>query len=935
MLFLAPYSGSAQHSIRNLTVEDGLPSTEIYYVHQDHDGYLWFCTDRGLSKYDGYEFTNYNTNDGLTYNTIFRVFEAPNHDLWFCAFNGTITIWDWTTGEFSPFLFNDSLQKMLGNYNWAHIIDFRGDSIHIYPHREETRITYYPKEQRIATKEIATNREFRILSRSDRDITMRTDRYRPAFQYVNLQDFDSEEFPDTTVLRVINEMDSKVKIIDLFGYDNRLALSTDKGLYIFESGELKSILFPQQEISCVYRDHENNFWLTTTDQGVNVMRMDEIEDTGFGQFLNIGEKVTSIASIKNYVVVGTNKGRVLDFKTGKNLLEGREVVADIHEFYKWKNKLYTSYGYVIGRNENGWTIDRPGSIKYGPKTIYRLIPLTDSTTFFSWSNMFGVARTNKTPPEVKHYEARVLSLSPTYYGTAIYSTFSGIYEVFNMDFDHPVPYNETLDLGNTTVRDIKPLKDSIMALATSGGGLILCKEGVKIAQITVKNDLASDMINHLLIDTANRRIWCTTNRGVSLLNYELNGNDFVITNISNINKLHGMVSNYISQLTMTPNDVFMASDKGVSKISRTFHLGRNRSPMVNILGLILEDSNYLMTQSVFPYNRNNIEIRYSAFSLQRPMDRAFYRYRLRKKNLAKGEWNLTNERGVRFNSLDAGSYVFEVSARSENSIWSPPASIEFQITPFILDRLPVRIMIGIFLLAGIILIVLLVIKRMKKENEKELAIKNLQLKINQMELAALRGQMNPHFIFNALKSIQKLILSDEKWGANDLLTRFSRLIRSSLEYSRMDMIPLSGELEFLRNYMEIEQKRVPDRFDFEIITNNIDDPDEMKIPALMIQPICENAVKHAFGGKYRGKIEVIFDHDPLSEVLEVTITDNGVGYYNKNGRSSSKSHSMGLDIVRSRLTLFEQQGYDTSFSISPLDPETGTGTKIKMKIPCQ
>ena len=96
-----PCLGQVKFSL--FTTDDGLPSDEIYYVHEDADGYIWFCTDRGISRYNGYEFENFNTKDGVTYNTVFKVFEDDSHNLWFTCFDGSITVFNWDTKSFHGF----------------------------------------------------------------------------------------------------------------------------------------------------------------------------------------------------------------------------------------------------------------------------------------------------------------------------------------------------------------------------------------------------------------------------------------------------------------------------------------------------------------------------------------------------------------------------------------------------------------------------------------------------------------------------------------------------------------------------------------------------------------------------------------------------------------------------------------------------------------
>ena len=221
------------------------------------------------------------------------------------------------------------------------------------------------------------------------------------------------------------------------------------------------------------------------------------------------------------------------------------------------------------------------------------------------------------------------------------------------------------------------------------------------------------------------------------------------------------------------------------------------------------------------------------------------------------------------------------------------------------------------------------VSRIMDRNNLELAMQELELKNSKLESKALRGQMNPHFVFNVLNSIQKLILTEDKESANKLLNRFSKLIRSSLKYSRLEFIPIDQEVDFLTNYLNIETLRYPERFTFEIAVKDFLVEEEIKIPPLVIQPLCENAIKHAFkenGGRLFVTISKIDEHSLL-----IVVSDNGIGM--ENATKIHDSESLGLEIVRNRLDLFKDQGYKAEMTVSSLNSGLQTGTVIELILP--
>jgi len=219
----------------------------------------------------------------------------------------------------------------------------------------------------------------------------------------------------------------------------------------------------------------------------------------------------------------------------------------------------------------------------------------------------------------------------------------------------------------------------------------------------------------------------------------------------------------------------------------------------------------------------------------------------------------------------------------------------------------------------------------------EQASRNQELEIgfNLTQLRALRSQMNPHFLFNALNSIQSSILFDDRERAADLLVKFSNLMRQALEHSRQEAIPLSEEISFLKNYLELEKMRrgLP----FTVVVDV--DKDLLKInpsiPPSMLQPLCENALKHAFNhnnGKEENRLEITIRKGNHIDIVLAEIQDNGSGFQGHEAKVGKRS--VGLSIIRERVALLNNQGKDASVEIIPKwKMPGGTGTLVKVRLP--
>ncbi len=254
-----------------------------------------------------------------------------------------------------------------------------------------------------------------------------------------------------------------------------------------------------------------------------------------------------------------------------------------------------------------------------------------------------------------------------------------------------------------------------------------------------------------------------------------------------------------------------------------------------------------------------------------------------------------------------------------------------------------------FLIIGLLVIALLSIivyrslaltrKNEKLKSEREQAI--LQQSATELEMQAMRAQMNPHFIFNCLSSINRFILKNETEAASDYLTKFSRLIRMVLTNSTKTFITLEDELDMLKLYLDMERLRFKDSFDYSITFTNSIDADNIFVPPLLLQPFVENAIWHGLMHKAegQGKLEVALNIE--DKILTCIITDNGVGREKAaayKSKSAEKQKSMGLTITAKRLSLLNKDlGEQTSFKFEDILDEEGkpAGTRVILKMLCR
>jgi two-component system, LytTR family, sensor kinase len=221
----------------------------------------------------------------------------------------------------------------------------------------------------------------------------------------------------------------------------------------------------------------------------------------------------------------------------------------------------------------------------------------------------------------------------------------------------------------------------------------------------------------------------------------------------------------------------------------------------------------------------------------------------------------------------------------------------------------------------------------KKQQQAKMA----QLQATQLQLKALRAQMNPHFMYNALNSIQHFITLHDAASAAKYLAKFANLMRKSLEYSDLEVISLEKEIEFLRDYLIINEKlRFEDLLKFEITIDDEIEEDIIGVPTMIIQPYVENAIEHGLRSRKKGLVKIEFFLQDEETILCV-VEDNGIG--RKKARAlqlkdqAYHNHkSMGTSITEKRLQLLHNQTSNKVF-VKTIDLEKPSGTRVEISIP--
>lgn len=289
------------------------------------------------------------------------------------------------------------------------------------------------------------------------------------------------------------------------------------------------------------------------------------------------------------------------------------------------------------------------------------------------------------------------------------------------------------------------------------------------------------------------------------------------------------------------------------------------------------------------------------------------------------DWKYTTvNRSAQYASLSPGSYVFKLKASDESGNWGPEREmLSFTIVPpFWRTAWFILCVIG----TAVFMTMWLVRKRIRTIRYEA----GLNQKIAETEMMALRAQMNPHFIFNCINSIDSLIQDNDKYHATIYLNKFAKLIRCILDSSKQNTVPLANDMETLQLYIEMEQFRNDNKFTAEINADPGLLQEDVKVPPLIIQPYVENAIQHGLRNRKDNLGQLSISLNKLKGQIQYIIEDNGVGRkHMQNGHSATKV-SYGMQMSSDRVKLFNQEEVASVEITDLVQQGISSGTRVKV-----
>lgn len=489
--------------------------------------------------------------------------------------------------------------------------------------------------------------------------------------------------------------------------------------------------------------------------------------------------------------------------------------------------------------------------------------------------------------------------------------------------------NDTLSPNVNSMMCIEYIGNDSFLIGTYGGGLnIFDRRAMNFSHITTKNGLVNNVVYGILRNGDD--FWLSTNQG--LCRYNLRTKEVRAFDMDNY--LQGLEYNEGAYCKTRNGTFFFGGNNGFNYFKPKRLKLNTQPPTVVLTSFSLMDKEVELEVDInseeelnLSYHENLISFGFAALNYSNSRKNQ-YAYKLEGYD---EDWIYSGSRRTAYyTKLDPGTYTFRVKASNNDGVWNEVGkSIKITVTPPYWQTW--------WFIALMILLLVLIVWWILNLRTRSVA-KNYEHQLVELELKALRSQMNPHFIFNSLNSIQYFVLNKEPDTAYKYLTKFSQLMRMILQYSRVKFITLKDECEWLRTYLDLEKVRMDNDLDYQIDVHSYLVEDKVLIPSMMVQPYVENAIIHGLFNKEKDrKLKVSFK--AKDETLICTIEDNGIGRekaaeLNKKKVNKHKSH--GMKVTQDRIQALSKNNTVTpELTVIDLVDENGepSGTKVMVSLP--
>lgn len=968
-----------QYAFIQYTPKEGLAQSQVRTMVQDRDGYLWFGTLGGASRFDGHAFHNYALPDGLPDPQVNALLLAHDGTLWLGS-GGALASFDGQRMHAVPLPAQTQGARVLAlaeTNSGDLLVGTDGAGIYVMGQGRFEQLPGFPSDTVGPVRALLTTPDGDIIAGT------RAGAYRwhqGSTAYLPLGDgresisalVRSEdgtlwfgtfggglfglgpngEHASYDESNGLLQNNVRALMIDARG---RLWVGSKFGANLLDHGKMRSYTvhqgLPNDNVWCLFQDRQGDVWLGTDGAGALRFAGDRFVAWTALDGLCSDLVMTMVADARGDLWMGTYGNGVCRLDGMANLTT-RDGLPN--------NTIWCS---LLARDSSLWFGTSEGLCHVAQG---RVLPL---------------------PPAVDAIGARVLALHQAANGDLWCATNQGLLIITDGTVrpweggagDHPVRSVRALladgdahflatddglvrlaPNGTTRWTMAQGLCDNMVQCllrdasgriwAGTANGLACMRKGA-FTNVRLAADFGSNYIDLLVADKQGY-IWAGTNNGVYRFRPDsLLQDPSSAEHITAQDGLRGTECNLNAGFVDPQGRVFFGTNAGLAMHDpgRTDQQDRSPAPAAHIVGLrsfmVPTDwkgqSDGLDPRSGLPkgldlvYRKNHLTFDYTAVDLAAG-DRLLFQYRLLGFD---ADWlPPTDARFASYSNLPQGVYTFQVRAARSAHAWGPADSFSFRIAP------PFWLRWWFFVLCGTGLVLLTYgvmrfrsLRRQRQEKTRQLMLRSRML---QLEQQALNANMNRHFIFNALNSIQFYINRQDRQAANRYLTSFAKLIRKNLDASRTDTTTLAEELERLDLYLVLENMRFKDKFKYAIHLDPAVDTRHIELPAMMLQPYVENSIWHGILPMDRPGTVTITVGPGLPDHVRITIQDDGIGVKasqeRKNGGDADHI-SRGIEITKGRADVLRKLALADIRITGPdqLHGEDGepSGTLVTIELP--
>jgi hypothetical protein len=929
------------------TTREGLPSNSVYKTVLDKKGFLWIATENGVARFDGKKFDTYTTAKGLTDNEVVDLFPDSSGTIWAIPFRRSPCYYNPVKDRFENEKTDPELTKIdLANTHKVHVLQYGGvvfsnneRNFFIYKNGKSTAfINLIPRQASVIDKIIEYRKGDFVLIAGDsiRQFRNGTITHKIPFihqarfaEFINnrlyLVSGTSIEVYTLTTDGTLHLSQTKkypfeIRIFNNTG-KNFAVTSVNGNTYLIDTAtlELKENIYSDVHIRHAFEDNDGNIWLSTLENGL--IKMQQLRIFSYTAVNDLKQNFNTLLKTKKFIAAGNNNGEVYIYDGAYGLQKislnkTRNIDAWVRKIVPTSKGIYVatqSGSYFLDMNRKVITKKFTGSQNKSSKTAIRINDsiLGLGTHAYAWK--YNLNSNRFTDSIAK----RVICMAATPDGQIFIGSNDGL---FRWHKDTLIAYGKKYPGLSSRINTMAFSADSLLWIGLGSDSLLVLKNDVLIASIPLGGPVPGNICKSLLC-TRPGEVWLGTNKGLNRIHYRHEGKKITFTN-TYFSTADGLIGEQINDLAFFNDTVYAATTGGISYLPASLTL-----PVSDIQTYITrvafngKDADQASAYKV-PFSQNDIFIGFSGVDLTGYIPLFEY-------SINGNEWSIAEK--LELKELSPGTYNIRIRAKNRDGTPSSKiTSLSITVkTPF--WKNPYYILL--FALPVFVTILYFLQKRNKQRQKAALAQVLTEKKIAELEMQALKAQINPHFVFNCLNSIKSFIYERNFEQADLYLDKFSELLRRTMDNADASIITLEDEICYLNNYLILEQQRFINKFDYSVAIGPDIDKQKTYVPAMLLQPYVENAIRHGirFLDNKKGFIRIQARKENGFLICE--IDDNGIGRNKARQMRSAlhieyQSRGMQLSIRRAELYHIRSDIIDKKD-----DKGNPAGTTIRLFIP--